>query len=53
MQTSRYSGTKIAITLSKNNFRAWFLAQIVQNRATHLSGPFLGREDIFGITLVL
>ena len=39
--------TRITVTLSIFNFRTWFFEQIVENRETRLSGPFLGPGDIF------
>jgi hypothetical protein len=38
---------KITVTSSVFNFSTWFLAQIVENRETRLSSPFLGPGDKF------
>ena len=39
--------TRITVTLSIFNFSTRFFAQIVENRQTQLSSPFLGPGDIF------
>jgi hypothetical protein len=39
--------TRITVTLSIFNFSTWFFAQIVENRGTKLSSPFLGPGDNF------
>jgi hypothetical protein len=38
---------RITVTLSIFNFRTWFFTQIVENRETQLSSPFLGPGDNF------
>ena len=38
---------RITVTLSIFNFSTWFFAQIVENRETQLSSPFLGPGDNF------
>ena len=39
--------TRITVTLSVFNFSTRFFAQIVENRETQLSSPFLGPGDNF------
>jgi hypothetical protein len=39
--------TQITVTSSIFNFSTWFFAQIVENRETQLSSPFLGPGDNF------
>jgi hypothetical protein len=39
--------TRITVTLSIFNFSTIFFAQIVENRETQLSSPFLGPGDNF------
>ena len=39
--------TRNTVTLSIFKFSAWFFAQIVENRKTQLSSPFLSPGDIF------
>ena len=39
--------TRITVTLSIFNFSTRFFAQIVENRETQLSSPFLGPGDNF------
>jgi hypothetical protein len=42
-----YLVTRITVTLSTFNFSTRFFAQIVENRETQLSSPFLGPGTIF------
>jgi hypothetical protein len=42
-----YLVTQITVTLSVFNFSTRFFAQIVENRETQLSSPFLGPGDNF------
>ena len=39
--------SRITVTLSIFKFSTWFFAQIVENRETQLSSPFLGPGDNF------
>ena len=49
MKQSRFEElvARITVTLSIFNFSTWFFAQIVENRETQLSSPFLGPGDNF------